>query len=152
MKNLKKLEGKTVYEDLAIQKILNKTLKHMTISILNSSLDDADIEFLTNDYDEWKSLRLKRKKKSETFTEFELKQEFEYKQNYKDTLFDIIDSQITVSDIPEPIMQQRKLFEENKLENLAKITNYQFDTLNNIAKLHGWKIGVDYVEPTIFDL
>ena len=37
------------------------------------------------------------------------------------------------------------------MKDLIKLTNYKKETLMNIAKLHGWKIGVDYVEPTIFD-
>ena len=90
-------------------------------------------------------------KKSEFYTELEFKQEFNYKQNYKETLFDICEKWIGVEDIPQEILKQRKLFEETKMQKLSKITNYQFDTLNNIAKLHGWKIGCNYVEPTLFD-
>ena len=148
----KKLKGSTVYEDFAIQKAMHRNLRYVATAILASAIEDADIEFLTDDYETWKTWRLKRKKKSEFFTELELKNEFKYKQKYKETLFDICDRWIGVDDIPKNILEQRKLFEENKISDLYKITGYQFDTLNNTAKLHGWKIGVDYVEPTIFDL
>ena len=147
-----KLIGKTVYEDFAIQKAMHGNLSHIATAILASAIEDADIEFLTNDYDEWKVWRKKRMRKNEFYTELEFKQEFDYKQNYKETLFDICERWLGVEDIPQEILEQRKLFEGNKLSKLCKITNYQFDTLNNMAKLHGWKIGVDYVEPTIFDL
>ena len=101
---------------------------------------------------EWKQLRLKRQKKSEHITELDLDREFKFKEKYKETLFDISDIWLKVSDIPQETLEQRKLFEKNKISTLCKITNYQFDTLNNIAKLHGWKIGIDYEEPSIFDL
>lgn len=151
-KKKNKLIGKTVYEDFAIQKAMHGNLSHIATAILASAIEDADIEFLTNDYDEWKVWRKKRMRKNEFYTELEFKQEFDYKQNYKETLFDICERWLGVEDIPQEILEQRKLFEGNKLSKLCKITNYQFDTLNNMAKLHGWKIGVDYVEPTIFDL
>lgn len=147
-----KLIGKTIYEDFAIQKAMHGNLRHIATAILASAIEDADVEFLTNDYEEWKVWRKKRMKKSEFYTELEFKQEFNYKQNYKETLFDICEKWIGVEDIPQEILEQRKLFEETKMQKLSKITNYQFDTLNNIAKLHGWKIGCNYVEPTIFDL
>lgn len=150
-KKKNKLIGKTVYEDFAIQKAMHGNLSHIATAILASAIEDADIEFLTNDYDEWKVWRKKRMRKNEFYTELEFKQEFDYKQNYKETLFDICERWLGVEDIPQEILEQRKLFEGNKLSKLCKITNYQFDTLNNMAKLHGWKIGVDYVEPTLFD-
>lgn len=146
-----KLIGKTVYEDFAIRKAMNENLRHIATAILASAIEDADVEFLTNDYEEWKVWRKKRMKKSEFYTELEFKQEFNYKQDYKETLFDICEKWIGVEDIPQEILKQRKLFEETKMQKLSKITNYQFDTLNNIAKLHGWKIGCNYVEPTLFD-
>ena len=151
VKSKKKLVGKTVYEDLAIQKAMYGNLRHIATSILASAIEDADVEFLTDDYEEWKVWRLKRKKKSDFFTELELKNEFAFKQNYKETLFDICEKWVKVSDIPQEIMNQRKMFEKNKYKTLCKLTGYQQDTLNNIAKVHGWKIGIDYVEPTLFD-
>lgn len=152
VKTKEKLVGKTVYEDFAIQKAIHGNLRHIATSILASAIEDADVEFLTDDYEEWKVWRLRRKKKAEFFTELELKNEFTFKQNYKETLFDICEKWLRVSDIPQEIMNQRKMFEENKFKTLCKLTGYQMDTLNNIAKLHGWKIGCNYVEPTIFDL
>ena len=50
------------------------------------------------------------------------------------------------------IISEREKFEMNERNKLIKLTGYSNDTLNNIAKLHGWKIGCNYVEPTIFDL
>ena len=144
--------GKTNYEQFAIDRAMYANLRYMATAILASAIEDADVEFLTDDFDEWKTWRLKRKKKSEFFNDLELKQEFKYKQNYKETLFDICEKWLYVSDIPKDILEQRKLFEGTKLKDLSKKTNYQIDTLNNMAKLHGWKIGIDYVEPTIFDL
>ena len=150
--DIERFNPKTVYDEFEIRRLLNKNIKFIATAILVSALEDADVEFLEDNYDNWKELRLKRKKKSEIITEYELNEEFNRKQDYKETLFDIADIYIKVSDIPQDVLEQRKLFEENKMSTLCKITDYTFDTLNNIAKLHGWKIGVRYVEPTIFDL
>ena len=37
--------------------------------------------------------------------------------------------------------------------NVANVntTGFKKETILNVAKLHGWKIGIDYVEPTLFD-
>lgn len=150
--DIEKFNPKTVYDEFEIRRLLNKSTKHIATAILASALEDADVEFLEDNYDNWKELRLKRKKKSEILNEVDLNLEFNRKQDYKETLFDIANVWLKVSDIPNEILEQRKLFEENKMEALRKITNYQYDTLTNIAKLHGWKIGIRYVEPTIFDI
>ena len=43
------------------------------------------------------------------------------------------------------------MYEKNKMKTLIKLTGFKKETILNVAKLHGWKIGVDYVEPTLFD-
>ena len=37
------------------------------------------------------------------------------------------------------------------MKDLVKLTGYRKETLLNIAKLHGWGIGIDCVEPSMFD-
>ena len=141
----------TPYNDLAMETATYKNLKQLASAIILSAVEDCDIEFLTNDYDEWKKYRIKRKKKNEILNEIDYKIEFKRKQEYKDGLFDICDIYVNVSDIPSEIKSERELYESNTLEKLEKITSYKKETLLNQAKLHGWKIGIDYVEPTIFD-
>ena len=128
------------------------SIKFLATSILASAIEDADIEFLENDYDEWKKLRLSYKKKSEILNEIDLKTEFKLKQNYKEILCDIAEIYINKDDVPIEILSEREKFEMNEKNKLSKLTGYQNDTLVNIAKLHGWKIGCKYEEPTIFDL
>ena len=141
----------TPYEDLAFTKANHSSLKQLASSILLSAIEDADIEFLTDDYEEWKCYREKRKKKNEFFTELDYQLEFKGKQNYKDSLFDICEITIRATDIPKEILEERKMYETNKIKNLIKLTGFKKETVMNVAKLHGWKIGVDYVEPTLFD-
>lgn len=141
----------TPYQDLATVNINKHCLKQLVSAILLSAIEDADIEFLTDDYEEWKSYREKRKKKHDFFTELEYKQEFKIKQNYKETLFDICEITVRASDIPQKIIEERKMYEKNKMNKLIKLTGFRKETILNIAKLHGWKIGIDYVEPTLFD-
>lgn len=141
----------TPYQDLAIESANKNSLKQLASAILLSAVEDADIEFLTDDYEEWKYHREKRKKKNEFFTEMEYQLEFRGKQNYKDALFDICEITVRVSDIPIEIIEERKMYETNKMKNLITLTGYKKETLLNVAKLHGWKIGIDYVEPTLFD-
>ena len=83
--------------------------------------------------------------------EFDYQREFKEKEKFKNCLFDICDLYIRVSDIPDKIRKEREMFERNKMKDLVKLTGYQKETLLNMAKLHGWKIGVDYVEPSMFD-
>ena len=61
--------------------------------------------------------------------------------------------EITVhaSDIPNEIIEERRMYEKNKIKGLIKLTGFKKETIMNVAKLHGWKIGIDYVEPTLFD-
>lgn len=141
----------TPYEDMAMEQANVNSLKQVACAILLSAVEDADIEFLTDDYEEWKYYREKRKKKGEFFTEIEYKLEFKGKQDYKNALFDICEITVHACDIPQKIIEERKMYESNKMKNLVKLTNYKKETLMNIAKLHGWKIGVDYVEPSMFD-
>ena len=61
----------TPYQDLAIENVNKNSLKQLVSAILLSAVEDADVEFLTDDYDEWKYYREKRKKKNEFFTEIE---------------------------------------------------------------------------------
>lgn len=146
------MNSKTTYEEFAYQRATYNNLRYLATSILASAIEDADVEFLENDYDEWKKLRLTYKKKSEILNELDLKKEFELKQNYKDMLCDIAEIYIDKTDIPTSILSEREKFEMNEKNRLSKITGYHFDTLVNIAKIHGWKIGCKYEEPTIFDL
>ena len=146
------MNSKTTYEEFAYKRTVYCNLKYLATSILASAIEDADVEFLEDNYEEWKKLRLSYKKKGEILNEIDLKTEFELKQNYKETLFDIADIYISKNDIPMDIISEREKFEMNERNKLIKITGYSFDTLVNIAKLHGWKIGCKYVEPTIFDL
>ena len=141
----------TPYQDLAMEEVNRSSLRQLASAILLSAIEDADIEFLTDDYEEWKYHREKRKRKNEFFTEIEYKLEFLRKQKYKNTLFDICEITIRASDIPKEIIEERRMYETNKMKNLIKLTGYKKETLLNIAKLHGWKIGIDYVEPSMFD-
>lgn len=141
----------TPYQDLAMENANKNSLKQLASAILLSAVEDADVEFLTDDYEEWKYYREKRKKKYEFFTEIEYQLEFKGKQQYKDSLFDICEITVRSSDIPQEIMDERRMYETNKIKGLVKLTGFKKETVMNIAKLHGWKIGVDYVEPTLFD-
>ena len=67
-------------------------------------------------------------------------------------LFDICDTSVSVNDIPKENIEEREKFESNCIEDLEKITSYKKGTLIQISKLHGWKIGVNYTKPTIFDI
>lgn len=141
----------TPYNDLALEKTTNDCFKQLCCAIILSAIEDADVEFLTDDYDEWKKNRIKRMRKTDYMTELDFKLEFKEKQNYKDMLFNECGVVINASDIPFEILNERKKYETNKMKDLIKLTGYKKETLLNIAKLHGWKIGVDWVEPTIFD-
>jgi hypothetical protein len=143
---------KTVYEELAIKKNSYQNLRYIATAILASAVEDADVEFFTDDYNKWKTLRLKRNKKNSNFSEFDLKSEFKNKEMLKETLFDICEIQLKASDIPDDVLKQRELFENNTMDSLLKNTAYKHNTLMNIAELHNWKIGINYQEPTIFDL
>lgn len=149
---MKNFNPKTNYEESAIQKSLYDNFKHIATSILVSAIEDADLEFFEDDYEKWKELRLKRKKKSEVLIEIDLRNEFDYKQGYKETLFDIAEVTLSASNIPSKILEQRKMFESNQCKTLVKLTGYKTETILNTAKLHGWKIGCDYKEKDIFDL
>ena len=150
--DITKFNPKTNYEESAIQKSVYGNFKHIATSILVSAIEDADLEFFEDDYDKWKELRLKRKKKSEILVDIDLQNEFKYKQGYKETLFDIAEVTLSASNIPSEILEQRKLFESNQCKTLVKLTGYKMETIFNIAKLHGWKVGCDYKEKDIFDL
>lgn len=141
----------TPYKDIAMDYVAQDCLKQLACSLLLSAIEDADVEFLTDDYDEWKYYREKRKKKSEVLIEPDYRMEFGMKQNWKEVLFHICDVYLHVSDIPKENLEQRRLFEKNNLTELCKITGYKKETLSNMSKFHGWKIGIDYVEPTMFD-
>ena len=75
----------TPYQDLAMEEVNRSSLRQLASAILLSAIEDADIEFLTDDYEEWKYHREKRKRKNEFFTEIEYKLEFLRKQKYKKT-------------------------------------------------------------------
>lgn len=141
----------TPYEDLAIENANGNALKQLACAILLSAVEDADVEFLTDDYEEWKYYREKRKKKSDVFTEIDYQIGFKKKQEYKEVLFDICEITVRSSDIPNEVLEERRMYERNKMKNLMKLTGFKKETLMNVAKLHGWKIGIDYVEPSMFD-
>lgn len=144
----------THYDELILKSTLYSNLKFVATAILASALEDADLEFLEEDYDEWKKIFLSYVPKRDLsfYTEFELEKEFKWKESYKNTLFDIAEITLTTKDVPQKIIDERYLFEHNEKEELSKLTGYQLDTLNNMSKLHGWRIGLFYEEPTIFDL
>ena len=66
-------------------------------------------------------------------------------------MFDICEITARSSDIPNEVLEERRMYERNKMKNLMKLTGFKKETLMNVAKLHGWKIGIDYVEPSMFD-
>ncbi len=142
----------TTYDEFTKSRVAFKVSKELACAILASALDDADFEFFAEDYDEWKKYRLKRKKKSENLNELDLKKEFTYIKNYKEVIFEIAEVRVNSENIPEKAIEDRMMFEDNKITTLKKLTNYNETTLVNISKLHGWKIGINYKEPTIFDL
>ena len=148
----RKINTTSVYEEREVQNSLFKNVRYMATAILASALEDADVEFLEDDYETWKEIRLQNKKKCQEISESELKAEFEEKQNYKETLFDISNMWLKSSDIPKSKLEERNMYESNTYKNLCKMTGYTETTLTNVAKLHGWKIGLTYQEPTIFDL
>ena len=139
------------YEELANMEIDRANMKNLASAILLSAIEDCDIQFLTDDYEEWKMYRTKKLRKNDVLVEFDYQREFKEKEKFKNCLFDICDLYIRVSDIPDKIRKEREMFERNKMKDLVKLTGYQKETLLNMAKLHGWKIGVDYVEPSMFD-
>ena len=71
------------YEGLLYNQLNFRNTKFMATAILASALEDADFEFLEDDYNLWKKLRKQRLYKNETMTELEYRQEFNYKQKYK---------------------------------------------------------------------
>jgi len=148
---LKSLKQITPYEELAIEKTKNDNLKQLACSIMLSAIEDGDIEFLTDDYNEWKYYRDKRKKKSEVLNELDYRLEFQSKQDLKDAVFELCKIHVKPSDIPKKILDEKRMYETNTISKLVELTSYKKETLMNVAKLHGWKIGIDYVEPTMFD-
>lgn len=141
----------TPYQELSVIQLNNENLKQLSCAIILSAIEDADVEFLTDDYNEWKEYRVKRVKKSDCLTELDFKLEFQSKQKYKNALFDICEIVAHTINIPSNILEERRMYESNTIDELVKITKLKKETLMNVAKLHGWKIGVDWVEPTIFD-
>jgi hypothetical protein len=140
------------YDEFSMRKLSYSNLKYISTAILASALEDADVEFLEENYEDWKKVRILRKKKDEFLSELDLKQEFRNKEEYKNSLFDMAEIHLHSSDIPIEILKERKMYGSNTLKNLIKLTNFQETTLINVAKLHGRKIGQNYAEPTIFDL
>ena len=142
----------TPYDDLMETHVYAKVNKELAIAILQSALDDADYEFLTDDYFVWKKYRLQRKKKKEIISEYQLHKEFKNMKDYREFLFTLAECSIDTRNIPQNVSEERKMFENNKINDLKKLTNYNEIVLDKISKLHGWKIGVNYQEPSIFEL
>ena len=73
-----KIKKETInpYEEIAIRTEKLKNLKQIALAIIVSALEDADIEFLTDDSEEWKRLRIKRKNKNECLNSIDYKIEF----------------------------------------------------------------------------
>ena len=140
------------YDMIAMRKMETTVMKQFTASILLSSLEDADVEFYEDDYNEWKKLRKRRQKKSEVLKEKDYKEEFSLKQKCKELFFEICGFNFDKTAIPKKYLDEREMYENNCMKDLIKITNFEKGTLMNNAKLHGWKIGSNYKEPTIFDL
>lgn len=140
------------YDSIAMRRVENAVIRQFTASILLSSLEDADVEFYEDDYDEWKKLRKRRQKKSEVFKEKDYAEEFELKQKCKELFFTICGMNFDKTAIPKKYLNEREMYENNSMKDLMRMTNFEKGTLMNNAKLHGWKIGSNYKEPTIFDL
>ena len=135
------------YLEIAVKNTKLKAIKHLASSILLSALDDADVEFLTDDFDEYKKWRINRTKNKES--DLVYKQDFMEKQNYKECLFEICGLRITTENIPTETLNKRNLFESNQLWDLCKMMNCKSETLIFIARTHGWSIGIN---ASIFDL
>jgi hypothetical protein len=135
------------YLELEINKTKIKTMRQLASSILLSALDDADVEFLTDDFHEYKEWRINRTKKINS--DLEYKRDFEDKQNYKECLFELCGMRVTTDNIPSDVLRTRILFEKNQITDLCKITNLRSETLTFIARTHGWTIGIN---ASIFDL
>ena len=146
--------SKTVmdYEGLLYNQLNFRNTKFMATAILASALEDADFEFLEDDYNLWKKLRKQRLYKNETMTELEYRQEFNYKQKYKESLLDIAEIRITTDDIPMSVIEEKDIYECNPLEKVMELTNNAKNTVQSIASVHGWRIGLRYHEPTLFEM
>ena len=140
------------YEELAFQKNSVNVLRQFASAILVSSIEDADKEFYENDYHEWKKMRKKRLAYGERMKESDYKDEFMRKQNCKEILSLICGVDEATLRIPEKNLREREFYEKNDMNTLSALTGYKKGTLQNYAKLHGWKIGSEYEKPTIFDL
>lgn len=151
MKKSERTKQITPYMDIALESASLQNIKQLASAILLSAIEDADVEFLTEDFEEWKVYRKKRAKRDEVLNELDFKIEFNELKKYRENLFDICEVTVRASDIPQEILDERRLYESNKIPSLSKATGYKKETLLNMAKLHGWKIGVDYVEPSMFD-
>lgn len=143
---------KTHYDDIILNCTKYANLKFIATAIIASAIEDADMEFLEDDYERWRKIFLMYKPKNKHYKEWELEREYKYKQSYKNMLFDIAEITVTTADVPQEILDERRLYENNEKETLVRLTGYQLDTLYNVSKMHGWRIGLFYSEPTIFDL
>jgi hypothetical protein len=95
---------------------------------------------------------LQRKKHQEVLNEVDLRTEFNFHKTYKELIMELAGLYVSTQDIPQSIKDERSMFENNCLKNLKKSTSYDEFMIKKISKEHGWKIGLNYVEPTIFDL
>lgn len=139
----------TPYDEMAFEKNKKLTLKQLASSIILSAIEDADLEFFENDFAEWKKIK---KSRFENMSEAEYEDEFDFKQEWKDVLYQICGlSADCKTIIPNEILKERELFENNSLDELTKITKYKKETLLNMAKSHGWKIGIHYKKLSLFD-
>lgn len=55
-KSMKKEEKNSNYDELDFQNLISNSYKQLGCAILQTALDDADYEFLENDYNEWKKI------------------------------------------------------------------------------------------------
>lgn len=143
---------KTHYDNIILNCTKYASLKFIATAIIASAIEDADMEFLEDDYERWRKIFLMYKPKNKRYFERELEYEFKYKQAYKNMLMDIAEITVTTNDVPQEILDERRLYENNEKDTLVRLTGYHLDTLYNVSKMHGWKIGLFYSEPTIFDL
>ena len=141
----------TNHLERAFDSTILSNYKYIATRILASALEDADIEFLENDYSKWKELR-KKTKEGMRMNELEFLREFKEKERYKENLFDMAELTVNICDIPSQIMAERNVFERNNERKLKKIFGDKFNECLASGKKHGWKLGKYYVEPTIFDL
>ena len=71
MKKSERTKQITPYMDIALESASLQNIKQLASAILLSAIEDADVEFLTEDFEEWKVYRKKRAKRDEVLNELD---------------------------------------------------------------------------------